>query len=193
MAPGESTALESLAPDPGLNAGSATFDVLQLRAAASLSPSPQVPASLAILPPVDPAGAVAERSFVMSGHSINDRQMDMNRVDFVATVDTTEVWTVRNDNPLPHSFHVHDTQFRVLSIDGRAPPARLAGRKDTIALERDRVYRLLVRFEDYADPTTPYIGRWRRWCRCTDMSANGPRFRWPFRQCPPVHRLSGRN
>ena len=157
MAPGERVALQSSAPDPALNAGSASFDVLQLRAAASLDPSPEVPASLADLPPADPAGAVAERSFVMSGHSINDRQMDMNRVDFVATVDTSEVWTVRNDNPLPHSFHVHDTQFRVLSIDGSPPPARLAGWKDTIALERERVYRLLVRFEDYADPTTPYM------------------------------------
>ena len=93
----------------------------------------------------------------MSGHSINDRQMEMNRVDFVATVGTSEVWTVRNDNPLPHSFHVHDTRFRVLSIDGSPPPARLGGWKDTIALERERVYRLLVRFEDYADPTTPYM------------------------------------
>ena len=64
---------------------------------------------------------------------------------------------MRNDNPLPHSFHVHDTQFRILSVDGAPPPARLAGWKDTIALEHDREYRLLVRFDDYADPTTPYM------------------------------------
>lgn len=93
----------------------------------------------------------------MSGHNINDKQMDLGRADVVATVDTDEVWTVRNDNPLPHSFHVHDTQFRILSIDGAPPPARLAGYKDTIALEGDREYRLLVRFADYADPTTPYM------------------------------------
>ena len=48
-------------------------------------------------------------------------------------------------------------QVRVLSVDGDHPPARLAGWKDTIALERDREYRLLVRFDDYADPTTPYM------------------------------------
>ena len=157
MTPGERVALQSMGPDPALNAGSASFDVLELRAAASLEPSPDVPASLAAVPAADPSGAVAERSFEMSGHSINDRQMDMSRVDFIATVDTSEVWTVRNGNPLPHSFHVHDTRFRVLSIDGSPPPARLGGWKDTIALERERVYRLLVRFEDYADPTTPYM------------------------------------
>ncbi|MFK4836639.1 multicopper oxidase family protein [Microbacterium sp. ZW T2_14] len=155
--PGERTVLRSLAPDPALNAGSAAFDVMELRAAAPLATSPEVPSRLADVPAADASGAAAERDFVMSGHNINDRQMDLGRVDVVATVDTSEVWTVRNANPLPHSFHVHDTQFRILSVDGAPPPARLAGYKDTIALERDREYRLLVRFDDYADPTTPYM------------------------------------
>ncbi|MFD4957376.1 multicopper oxidase family protein [Microbacterium sp. NPDC058389] len=157
LEPGERIALRSNAPDPALHAGSAAFDVLELRAAASLAPSPDVPAHLADIPAPDPTGAVAERTFVMSGHNINDAQMDLGRADVVATVDTSEVWTVRNDNPLPHSFHVHDMQYRILSIDGSPPPARLAGYKDTIALEGDREYRLLVRFDDYADPTTPYM------------------------------------
>jgi FtsP/CotA-like multicopper oxidase with cupredoxin domain len=157
LKPGERIVLQSNAPDPALHAGDAAFDVLELRAAASLSPSPAVPAELASLPAPDASDAVAERTFVMSGHNINDAQMDLGRADVVATVDTSEVWTVRNENPLPHSFHVHDMQYRVLSIDGQAPPARLAGFKDTIALEGNREYRLLVRFDDYADPTTPYM------------------------------------
>lgn len=157
LQPGETIVLQSNAPDPALHAGSAAFDVLELRAAASLRPSPEMPGTLTSLPEADPSGAVAERTFVMSGHNINDTQMDLGRADIVATVDTSEVWTVRNENPLPHSFHVHDMQYRVLSIDGEAPPARLAGYKDTIALESNREYRLLVRFDDYADPTTPYM------------------------------------
>lgn len=155
--PGERVALRSNAPDPALHAGSASFDVLELRAAETLTASPEVPAKLASLPAVGETDAVTERTFVMSGHNINDRQMDLGRADFTATVDTSEVWTVRNENPLPHSFHVHDTQFRVLSVDGSPPPARLAGLKDTIALEWNREYRILVRFEDYADPATPYM------------------------------------
>ena len=115
------------------------------------------PATLATLPIPDDGDAAAHRSFEMSGHDINDRQMDMARADFVAEVGTSEVWSVTNTNPLPHSFHVHDTQFRILSIDGDAPPPQLAGFKDTIALEWNRTYRLLVRFDDYADPTTPYM------------------------------------
>ena len=157
MSPGERVVLRSEAPDPALHAGSAAFDVMELRAAASLTPSPEVPTRLASLPAADDADAATERTFVMSGHSINDREMDLGRADVVATVGTSEVWTVRNGNPLPHSFHVHDTQFRILSVDGAPPPPRLAGFKDTIALEGEREYRLLVRFEDYADPTTPYM------------------------------------
>ncbi|KRB38002.1 multicopper oxidase family protein [Microbacterium sp. Root180] len=157
LTPGERVVLRSQAPDPALHAGGAAFDVLELRAAASLVASPEVPPTLAILPGAREADAAAQRSFEMSGHEINNREMDLGRADFTATVDTSEVWTVRNDNPLPHSFHVHDTQFRVLAVDGAPPPARLSGWKDTIALEWDREYRLLVRFEDYADPTTPYM------------------------------------
>lgn len=157
LSPGESVVLRSQAPDPALHAGGASFDVMELKAAASLAPSPALPSTLADLPAADESDAAAQRTFVMSGHNINDRQMDLGRADFVALVNTSEVWTVRNENPLPHSFHVHDTQFRVLSVDGDLPEPRLAGWKDTIALEQDREYRLLVRFDDYADPTTPYM------------------------------------
>lgn len=153
---GERTVLRSNAPDADLNAGGATFDVLELRAAASLDRSPRVPAALAAVPAADETDAAAERSFVMSGHTINEREMDLARADVVVVAGTSEVWTVRNDNPLPHSFHIHGTQFRVVSVDGRPAPPRLSGWKDTIALERDRLYRLLVRFE-HADPAVPYM------------------------------------
>jgi FtsP/CotA-like multicopper oxidase with cupredoxin domain len=52
---------------------------------------------------------------------------------------------------------VHDVQFRVLTVDGAAPPPELAGRKDTIYLEPQRRYRLLMRFEDYADAEHAYM------------------------------------
>ncbi|MGX1701528.1 multicopper oxidase family protein [Microbacterium sp. NPDC055357] len=154
---GERIVLGSTSPDPQLHAGADSFDVLELRAAASLAPSPDVPDRLATLPAVAAEDIAAERTFELSGHNINDRQMDMGRVDHVSVVDTNELWTVRNINPLPHSFHVHDTQFRIVDVDGAPPPARLAGWKDTIALEWRREYRLLVRFSDHADPTTPYM------------------------------------
>jgi suppressor of ftsI len=58
---------------------------------------------------------------------------------------------------MPHSFHVHDVQFRIASIDGEAPPRELAGWKDTIFARPETEYELILRFEDYADRDTPYM------------------------------------
>lgn len=88
---------------------------------------------------------------------INGNRMDMNRIDFQATVDTDEIWTVRNVDNWPHNFHVHDTQFRVIDIDGAPPPPQLEGYKDTVYTPPGQRIRLAVRFSDYTDPTFPYM------------------------------------
>ncbi|WP_345081189.1 multicopper oxidase domain-containing protein [Brachybacterium paraconglomeratum] len=56
-----------------------------------------------------------------------------------------------------HSFHIHDVQFRILTVDDAPPRPELAGPKDTIYLLPKVRYRLLVRFADYADPAVPYM------------------------------------
>ncbi len=76
--------------------------------------------------------------------------MDMNRIDFHATVDTDEIWTVRNVDNWPHNFHVHDTQFRIIDIDGAPPPPQLAGFKDTVYTPPGQRIRL-----PSGSPTTP--------------------------------------
>jgi FtsP/CotA-like multicopper oxidase with cupredoxin domain len=83
--------------------------------------------------------------------------MDMGRIDQVVEVDTTEVWEVTNDHGAPHSFHPHLIHFLVLDIDGEAPPPQLQGWKDTIYVPPDSTIRIIARFEDYADPETPYM------------------------------------
>ncbi|WP_235734995.1 multicopper oxidase domain-containing protein [Nocardioides alcanivorans] len=82
----------------------------------------------------------------------------MARIDFAATVGTTEIWEVTNtEGGTHHSFHVHDVQFQVLDVAGRVPPPELAGWKDTVWLPEGETFRLIMRFEDYADPDTPYM------------------------------------
>ena len=57
---------------------------------------------------------------------------------------------------MPHSFHVHDVQFRcVASPDG--PPPELAGWKDTVFVRPSTEYRLVMPFADYTDPDVPYM------------------------------------
>lgn len=134
-----------------------TFDVLELRPSRTLRSSAALPAVLADLPAPDVAGVTTERSFDMKWFTINHRRMDMNRIDFCPAVGTGELWTVRNVDNWPHNFHVHDTQFRIVDIDGAPPPPELAGYKDTVYAPPGQRIRLSVRFSDYTDPTYPYM------------------------------------
>ncbi|WP_350349731.1 multicopper oxidase domain-containing protein [Agromyces sp. G08B096] len=152
----EIAALEG--PIAVMNGGTDAFDVLEVRAADTLRPAPAVPDRLVDVPDFDPAEVAADRRFVLGdSFEINGHAMDLGRVDETVTVDTLERWTVVNDTSLPHSFHVHDVQFRIASIGGQAPPPELAGWKDTIFADPETEYVLLMRFEDYADPDTPYM------------------------------------
>ncbi|RPF21827.1 multicopper oxidase family protein [Myceligenerans xiligouense] len=166
LEPGEVTRLRSADPDLGGIAasfamgGNDAFDVLELRAGEDLAPSPAP--SWGRSRHADDGELRAEdaatvRSFELAEREINGERMDMGRVDEVVTVGDTEVWEVRNAHPVPHSFHVHDVQFRILTVDGREPPPQLAGPKDTVYLEPHRTYRLLMRFEDYTDAEVPYM------------------------------------
>ena len=164
MSPGESVTLRSTPPDLGLdtitagmNAGNDGFDILELRAAETLASVGIVPATLAPIERLDESAASVRRDFRLSGFEINERGMDMSRIDEVVTVDTTEIWSVTNEQRMPHSFHVHDVQFQVLSVAGAPPPPELAGWKDTVYLRPQTEFRLILRFTDYTDPDFPYM------------------------------------
>lgn len=164
MSPGESVVLRStppplgaIVPFGGPDGGADSLDVLQLRAADDLRSSSLTPTSLVPIERWDAADATTTRSFVLDGTSINDQTMDLRRIDQTVTVGETEIWNVLNDMPRPHNFHVHGVQFQVAEVDGAAPPAELAGWKDTIYLEPGVSYRLLLRFEDYADTDAPLM------------------------------------
>lgn len=161
LAPGEETVLRSEATGRRgggrFQGGSDRFDVLQLRAAAELAPSPVVPTTLAAAPDLSAEDVVRTRTFRLSGTAINGRDMDMDRIDETVTVDTTERWEVRNADGSPHNFHVHGTQFVVERIDGAPPPPELAGWKDTVFLPAGTEAELLVRFTGHTGARHPFM------------------------------------
>jgi FtsP/CotA-like multicopper oxidase with cupredoxin domain len=144
------------------------FNVLLIVPNETLNPSPSVPATLMRHASINPAAAVKTRQFVLqmgmgmgmragNGFTINGRSMDMGRIDERVKLNTTELWDVQNASWMPHPFHVHDVQFRILDRNGKPPAAHESGLKDTVLLSpRERV-RLLLSFKDYADPDTPYM------------------------------------
>ena len=164
LRPGERAVLRSTPPDLGTNGwegrfagGDDRFDVLELRAADRLEPSPPVPEALADIPRLDAGDAVRTRRYELRGRRINGRKMDMDRIDERVEAGTTELWEVENTGGTPHSFHVHDVRFRVLDVDGSPPPPALSGWKDTVYLPPKRTFRLIVPFGEYSDPHHPYM------------------------------------
>jgi FtsP/CotA-like multicopper oxidase with cupredoxin domain len=162
---GDTTVLRSESPDIGLDfvqgrfsGGDDRFDLLELRAADHLAPSPPIPDRLADVELPNPDDALETRTFELQGRSrINGQELDMDRIDTVVTVDTTEIWEITNRSGNPHNFHVHDVQFRILELSGDHARRQLAGRKDTVFIPPGDTVRLAVRFADYTNAATPYM------------------------------------
>jgi blue copper oxidase len=142
--------------DRRFNGGDDTPDILQLRAAPRLAPSPKLPQRLAEAPALAATSTKADRTFELSGFSINGKTMNMRRIDFTAPRDTTEVWEVIANDAVQHNFHIHDVQFQVLSVGGKQPPPELEGWKDTVHTPPGVPIRLALRFRDHSDPGFPY-------------------------------------
>ncbi|MFD8250610.1 multicopper oxidase family protein [Nocardia sp. NPDC059691] len=164
MRPGERTVLRGGELDAGLDfwtqrfsGGDDTFDILELRAASTLRPAPELPAVLASPTTPDGGDSVLERHFDLNLAGINGRPMAMDRIDFAVTRGTAETWVVRNNDGMPHNFHIHDVRFRVLAVDDEPPPAALTGPKDTVFLPPNSTVRLAMRFDGPADPDAPYM------------------------------------
>lgn len=164
MRPGEVVTLRSYPQDLGLSRGRARstgaddlLDIMMIRAADRLTPSPALPDRLAVIEDLSGDRVAIRRSFDLRSNRINGQRMDMARIDAVVAVDTTEVWTLRNTHGQPHNFHVHDVQFQVLSIGGRPPPPELSGWKDTVYLPPRTEVRIVMRFAHYSDAAVPYM------------------------------------
>jgi FtsP/CotA-like multicopper oxidase with cupredoxin domain len=161
--PGERVVLRSFEPDLGtdffnerFSRGDDSFDLLQVRATDRLEASPAVPEHVVDQELPEQADAVRTRRFELEGQgSINDKSMDMDRIDQVVELGATEIWEVENSAGIPHSFHVHDAQFRIVDYAGGAPPPSLTGPKDTVYVPPGETVRFVVRFTDYADPLLP--------------------------------------
>ena len=111
------------------------------------------------LRPVDDLGVpVVERDFALTFDPmtltmlINGKTFDPNRVDIRPELGVPESWTISNPDtrlPVPHTFHVHHTQFRVIERDGKPPAPGESGLKDTIALNPGETVRILLRFTEF--------------------------------------------
>ncbi|MFF2847549.1 multicopper oxidase family protein [Streptomyces sp. NPDC058001] len=163
--PGEKALLRSFKPDlkvgfptSRFSGGDDTFDLLELRAAQNLKPSPELPTRIDGAPSaITVPDRATTRKFKLVGTQINGKPMDMNRVDEVVPAGTTEIWEIERGDGQVHAFHIHGATFNVLDVNGEEPPAYMRGPKDTAYLPGTGTIKLAVRFDTLTDEQRPYM------------------------------------
>jgi suppressor of ftsI len=75
----------------------------------------------------------------------------------VAPAEAVELWDVTGSSDGLHSIHIHGTGFEVVEYEGKAPPAFLRGRKDTVHVPSGGTVRLAVPMPRWVDTEFPYM------------------------------------
>ncbi len=90
-------------------------------------------------------------------NKINGAAFDMEKPAFEAKQGVWEKWTISGEGDMMmHPFHVHGTQFRILSENGKPPAAHRSGWKDMVHVEGGRS-EILVRFNHQANKSNAYM------------------------------------
>jgi FtsP/CotA-like multicopper oxidase with cupredoxin domain len=170
------------AAQPGMGAGQtipdytsnplngSNFVVLSLNVQApSANPVTSIPTSLVPHVIWDEADANLTRNLVFSSVNmgptaiqgpflIDGAAFNMMVVNQYVPFENIEIWTLTNNTPISHPFHIHDVQFYVLDINGVPPPAYLSGRKDVVLVPAGQgVVRFITQFDDFYNDTLPYM------------------------------------
>nr|WP_144921745.1 multicopper oxidase domain-containing protein [Paenibacillus bovis] len=153
--PGEETILHSYKNGTGIASGE--FDLLKIVAASELTESKPIEGQLSSVEPIEvPADAKVRQFRLSMDNKINDKSMDMSRIDEVVPAGGKEIWEIRNFGS-EHNFHIHDAAFRVLDVNGKEPQEYERGRKDTVFVPHGATVRLAVEFGNYTDLKYPLM------------------------------------
>lgn len=132
-------------------------------------PVTTVPATLVPTLPLLEAEADLTRSFVFAPEimdpmgmiegpfTINGALMDMDVINETVPLGNTEIWAFQNNTQIAHPLHIHDIQFNILDRNNAAPDVWENGWKDVVLVPPMGTARVIMRFEDHADPEMPYM------------------------------------
>ncbi len=169
-APGSRTSLQTLPydryiPQTRPKDWNQTRDLLTLRVTRERAGAPvTVPTTLRRIPLLDTMRATARRTISLSQGMINNRHMDMKRVDVTTKLGATEIWQIENIVGMDHPFHLHGFQFQVIERNGR--PEMYRSWKDAVNVPKHETVRFVVRFEDFP-------GKWMFHCHILNHEDQG--------------------
>jgi suppressor of ftsI len=125
--------------------------LMTLRSSGAPVETPAMPTALAAKSPIPDREVVERRTMVFSENTtaffINHKQFDPDRVDVRPKLGTAEEWTLTNTSNEQHPFHIHQTDFQVMSIDGTPYDAK--GVQDTVPLLPGKDVVIRTRFIDF--------------------------------------------
>lgn len=77
---------------------------------------------------------------------LNGKTFDMQRIDLRSAAGAWEDWDIVNDSDMDHPFHIHGTQFAVLTrtLNGRTKPEPFHAWYDTVNLRAQETVRIRV-------------------------------------------------
>ncbi|HEV2783518.1 MAG TPA: multicopper oxidase domain-containing protein [Actinophytocola sp.] len=152
-----------------------TGPVLRFDVVRSAEDTSRVPDRLRALPTLPPATVNREVSFSfdLSGQApiglMNGVPYDPARNDFTVKRGATEIWRIYNADTefsIPHTFHMHLTQFQVLDREGLPAMQQDVGLKDTVQVAPGTAVRVKATF-------TEYTGRYVYHCHFLEHSSAG--------------------
>lgn len=132
------------------------------------SPILTIPSTLASFTALQEADADLTRNltFTSSGTMgdlngpflINGSSFEMETINYTIPLDNIEIWSLTNQTPIAHPFHIHDVQFYILDINGVAPPPALRGLNDVVMVPGGMGnVRFITQFNDHASDTVAYM------------------------------------
>ena len=126
-----------------------TFNILETKTNYAV-----LPETLAVIEDIPLGTGPVERTFAIQSMgisgTINGKSFDMDRIDEKVKLGETEIWTITNIGGmmqgLGHPFHVHGTQFQILSRNNQKPSEAESGFKDTVFVALGEEAKIKVRF-----------------------------------------------
>ncbi|WP_241622528.1 multicopper oxidase CueO [Rosenbergiella australiborealis] len=104
------------------------------------------------------SGQMADHNYDFhQGNKINGKAYQINDISWQSSQGQHEIWEISGEGDMMlHPFHIHGTQYRILSENDQPVPAHRQGWKDTVRVEGG-VSQVMVLFPHTADRQSPYM------------------------------------
>jgi blue copper oxidase len=151
----------------------ADFQLVEFNIVAqNASPVTSIPASLVAYTPFDVADLDVNRTLVFDTitlvpgsvpnlaegpFGINATTFNMDSINITIPLNSTEVWTLKNNTHIAHPFHIHDVQFNVIEKSGTPPPITEQGWKDVVLVMPHDSVKFITQFTTFTDEMVPYM------------------------------------